>query len=117
LPIYWPTTQVKEEIMRTLFIAALIAGAATLTGVPAKAQSFDADITIGTSRDRYDDDDWQRRRGDRGYHRGWREDRPRGYTVRRTVRPSYGIASECRTVIRKIWRRGERVTIRRRICD
>ena len=101
--------------MRTLFIAALIVGSAALTGVPAKAQGVDADITIGTSRDRYDDDDFQRR--DRGYHRGWREERPRGYTVRRTIRPSYGIESECRTVIKKIWRHGERVTIRRRICD
>jgi hypothetical protein len=104
-----------EETMRTLFLAALIAGSAVLTtSAPAKAQ-VDADITIGTSSDRYDDDNWQRRR-DRGYHRGWREDRRRSYTVRRTVRPSYGLA-ECRTVIRKIWRRGERVTIRRRICD
>jgi hypothetical protein len=109
--------QSMEETMRTLFIAALIAGSAVLTGVPAQAQSVDADITIGTSRDRHDDDNWRRRGDRRGYHRGWREDRPRGFTVRRTVRPSYGIASECRTVIKKIWRRGERVTIRRRICD
>jgi hypothetical protein len=105
-----------EEIMRTLFIAALIAGSATLTGVPANAQSFDADVTIGTSRDRHDDDYWVRRH-DRGYHRGWRGDRSDRYTVRRTYRPSYGLASDCRTVIRRIWRDGERVTIRRRICD
>jgi hypothetical protein len=113
----WLADEAKsmEETMRTLFLAALIAGSAVLTtSAPARAQ-VDADITIGTSRDRYDDDNWQRRR-DRGYHRGWREDRRRGYTIRRTVRPSYGLA-ECRTVIRKIWRRGERVTIRRRICD
>ena len=104
--------------MRTLFIAALIAGSAALTSVPAKAQSVDADITIGTSRDRYDnDDDWKRRRGDRGYHRGWRDGRPYGYTVRRRYRESYGRFSDCRTIIRKIWRDGERVTIRRRVCD
>jgi hypothetical protein len=103
--------------MRTLFIAALIAGSAALTGVPAKAQSVDADITIGTSRDRHDDDNWRRRGDRRGYHRGWRDGRPYGLTVRRKYRESYGRASDCRTIIRRIWRDGERVTIRRRVCE
>lgn len=104
--------------MRILLLAAFVAGTA-LTSLPAKAQSLDAHIAVGASRhhdgDRYDDDNWRRHR-DRGYHRGWREGRPYGSSVRRVVRPSYGIASGCRTVIKKVWRDGERVTIRRRIC-
>lgn len=102
--------------MRIFLLAALVVGA-TLTGLPAKAQSVDADIRIGTSRhhdgDRYSDDNW-RRPGNRGYHRGWRNDRPSGYSVRRVVRPAYGMG--CRTVVKTVWRDGERVTSRRRIC-
>ncbi len=101
--------------MRTIILAALIAGSTALVALPAQAASIDADITIRNSRD-HDGDNWKRRttRHDRGLHRGWRDRRPHGYTVRRVHRPAFG---SCKTVIKKIWRNGERVTIRRRTCD
>jgi hypothetical protein len=104
-----------EEIVRTFLLAALIAGSTALVVLPVQAASVDADITIRNSRD-HDGDSWRRRtvRHDRGLHRGWRDGRPHGVTVRRVHRPAFG---SCKTVVKKIWRHGERVTIRRRTCD
>jgi len=101
--------------MRAILLAALIAGSTTLVALPVQAASIDADITIRNSRD-HDGDNWRRRivRHDRGLHRGWRDGRPYGYTVRRVHRPAVG---SCKIVVKRIWRHGERVTIRRRTCN
>lgn len=41
----------------------------------------------------------------------------RGYDRDRRHRETFGFGSDCRVIVRHIWRHGERITVRRRICD
>jgi hypothetical protein len=44
---------------------------------------------------------------DRGYDHDWRW----------RHRETYGYGGDCRVIIRHMWRDGERITVRRRVCD
>lgn len=51
--------------------------------------------------------------GPGGVYVGPRHDHDRRWRERETT----GFGRDCRTIIRHEWRHGERITIRRRICD
>jgi hypothetical protein len=75
--------------------AAAVVGVGSLTSAPAQAQGVYIQGGPGWHRGWRDDDDW------RGRRRHWRAEEFGG----------------CRTVVRRIWRDGERIIVRRRICD
>ena len=81
---------------RVVFALALLGGS---VGV-ASAQGVEFDVGpggvhVGPRYHHYYGDDWR-----------WRH-----------RHETYGYAGDCRVVFRHFWRDGERVTVRRRICD
>jgi len=86
---------IKAATLAVVGVVALGGASVVPTGA-AMAQRFEFDVGGGPRyyhRDR--DDDWRWRR----HH--WRAEEFGG----------------CRTVIRRIWRDGERIIVRRRVCD
>jgi hypothetical protein len=81
----------EVKMRRVLLAVALFAGSVGL----ASAQGVDVDVGRG------------------GVQVGPRHD----YDYRYRHRDTYGYGGECRTIVRKTWRNGERVIVRRRVCD
>ena len=79
--------------MKHVLIAAAVAGLA-MVNIAGTAKAEDFGVTIRT---------------DNGYHKGWRHHHWRG---------DYARAGHCRVIIKqRINAHGERVTIRKRVCD
>lgn len=84
---------------KTVLSLAVVSAACVGFAGMASAQGVDIDVGrggvhVGPDYHRYDRDSWR-----------WRH------------RETSGFGGECRVIIRHEWRDGERVTIRRRICD
>ncbi len=85
----------KKTLLSLAVVGAACMGFASI----ASAQGVDigvgpGGVHVGPDYRGYDRDSWR-----------WRH------------RETYGYGGECRVIIRHMWRNGERVTVRRRICD